>query len=750
MKRPFAVIGITYLISQAVAAYLGTAGTLAVVVLIAAAGVLYFTVFKKRSVAVITVIITSCIAMLFSFAYTKIYVEPSIPLEGECVYVRGQIIEEPYQQYGRYYYIIKTDFIGLEKTRQKIKIRISSKESIEAEYSDVFQGQIVFTGVSDENSYASKMRLLSKGIISSAYIPDINDCSVFNGKASVYKYAIILRNRLKNTINKLYPDDIADVLIAMLTGDESGIDKNTLNGFRDIGIARVLAVSGLHLTLLASAITWVLRRFFINRKIIAVIVFLVVWTFAAIAGFPMSSLRAAIMITVMLFGVLVDKLHTPLNSLGIALLAICVFNPYAAVDVGLLMSFSSTFGLICAAPELNRYVQRVLFKEKSGIAVSILRKTVSLFVYSFTASVFILPASVLFFRKVSLLSPITNLLLIPIAEFFLGIGMIAAFVGSFGNIGQLIAYPFMAVDWVAGKVLLFAVKIFDNIPGAVLNTGNNTEIVVISCVLIGVLWAILFYRSKQRKYAFVFCSFCCVLITFVWFCCGYLLNDPKTITVYDVGNAEMILARDHQSTVLIGAGGDDYNISLAQYDMQNKGITEITALVLNDMSESGASCADTIINEMIPISVLVSGKGSYYESVRHAADENLIEIYGAADKAVSTGSVHVTSLYDSCGMLWTCITCGKMEAIVCPDGSSALDCPFGYDFDAVIMQKETPSCISAFNAKVFIVSAKYEDGIIIVSQLKARGLKNVYCTGINGNIEIAVRDGRLYIGGDNI
>ena len=249
MKRPFAVIGITYLISQAVAAYLGTAATLAAVVLIAVAGVLYNIVLKKRNAAVITAVITACIAMILSFAYTKLYVETSIPLEGKTVYISGQITEEPYKQYGRYYYIVKTDFIGYDDVRQKSKIRISSKESLEAEYSDVFQGQVTFTGVSDENSYASKMRLLSKGITSSAYVADINDCSVSSGKASVYKYAIILRNKLKSTVNKLYTDDTADILSAMITGDESAIDKDTLNAFRNIGLAHVLAVSGLHLTL---------------------------------------------------------------------------------------------------------------------------------------------------------------------------------------------------------------------------------------------------------------------------------------------------------------------------------------------------------------------------------------------------------------------------------------------------------------------------------------------------------------------
>ncbi len=750
MKRPFAVIGITYLISQAVAAYLGTAATLASVIIIALLGVLYYSFNGKRNKAVLTAVVTACIAMIISFGYTKLFVESAIPLEGETVYIKGQIVEEPYSQYGRYYYIIKTEQIGFEGARQKSKIRISSKDSLEAQYSDNIEGEVTFTVVSNENSYASKMHLLSKGITSSAYVSDVNSITVSSGEASLYRYAIIMRNKLKSTIKKLYPDETGDVLIAMMTGEESGIDNNTLKGFRNIGIAHILAVSGLHLSLLAYAVTWILRRLYVNRKVIAVIVFFVSWAYAAIAGFPMSSLRAALMITVMLLGIIVDRLHTPLNSLGIALLVICLFEPYAAVDAGLLMSFSSTFGLITAAPELNRYVQRVIFKDKSSIYVGVLRKTVSLLVCSFTASIFIMPVSVLLFGKVSLLSPIANLLLIPIAELFLGVGMIAAFIGSFGSIGQLIAYPFMAVDWIIGKILLIAVNVFDNIPGAILNTGSRTEIVVLGCILIGILWAVLFYRSKFRKIAFLFCAFCCIVITFVWYFCGYMMTDSKTITVYNTGNTSIVLARDRQSTVLIGAGGEDYKVSLAQYDMHSKGISEITALILTDLSQSGACCADTIIEEMNPGEVFVSGSGAYYDTVRYVSQKNTIEISDALNVSVSTGAVNVSTLSDSSEKLWSLITCGDMTAVICPDGGNALDCPFGYEFDAVLMHGEIPSCIASFKAKVYILSAEYDDGAIAVSQLRARGLKNVYCTGTDGNMELSVRDGRLYIGGENL
>ncbi len=750
MKRPFAVIGITYLLSQAVAAYLGAIPSLAVGICMAFLLILYFFFDIKHSSLVLTIAITVFIAMLSFFAYTKIHVEKVIPVEGESAYIKGQIIEEPYEQYGRFYYIIKTDEISIDNVRQKTKIRVSSKNSIEAEFSDVFYGEVCFTSINDENTLHSKKRLLSKGIMATAYVVDENSCYISEGKSSAYNIAVFMRKTLKSNITELFSDDIGNILIAMMTGDESYLNDDTVTAFRNTGISHILAVSGLHLSLIALALTWFLRRFLINRKIIAVIVCIITWLFVAVAGFPMSSIRAAIMITVMLFGILVNRLHTPLNSLGIALLIICLINPYAAIDVGLLMSFSSTFGLIVAAPELNRYIQRILFKDKSGIAAGILRKIVSSVVCSLTASIFILPVSVLCFGKVSILSPISNLMLIPIAELFLGIGMLTVFFSFFGNIGKFIAYPLMAIDWFIGKLLSALVKMFDNIPGSVLNTGENTAIIVFGCILIGCLWAILFSRRGKRASSFITSAFCCVIIVFVWFISGYTMTDSKTITIYDVGNAQMILARDRQSAILLGAGGKSYDVSLAQYDMQDKGLSEISALILTDMSESGAACADAVINNMNPCEIFISENGSFYDTVKYTADKKSIAVYDSADMSVSTGSVKVSTNYDAEGKLWSCIECNKIKIIVCPDEVDCLYCPFGFEADAVVISDKTPACLAAIDAKAYIVSADYSSGAVIVSQLMARGIENVYCTGINGNIEFAMRDGRLYIGGENV
>ncbi len=750
MKRPFAVIGITYLLSQAVAACFGTAFTLAAGITVLLGIFLCFFGFEKRNKTLIAVLITICVAMFALFAYTKIYVESVIPAEGKVVQIKGRIVEEPYENYGRFYYVIKTDSIAMDGVRQKTKIRLSSSVSLDAEYSDVFEGTVHFTSISDENSFASHRRLLSKGITATAFLMKNDYYTVSDGNGGIYSFAVFMRNKLKSSIRDLYPDETGEILSAMMTGDESDVDSDIVNAFRNTGMAHVLAVSGLHLTLIASAITWFLRRFYINRKIIAVIVCVFIWFYAAVAGFPMSSLRAAIMITIMLIGIIADRLHSPLNSLGIAILIICLVNPYAAIDAGLIMSFSSTFGLIEVAPKLNKYVQKYLFKNRSGKWLDLAKDIVSIFVTSFTASIFILPASVLYFGKISLLSPVTNTILVSVSVLFLGIGFVAVLLSLFGNIGSFIAYPFMTIDWFIGKILLQIIKFFDSIPGTVINTGKNTVTAVFGCILIAVLFIVFFRSSKNRKHLFIICSFCCSMIVFVWFMSARVLNDRVSISVFDTGKSVMVLAKHESSSLLIGDGGDDYDLSLVQYDLQDQGISEITALIMTDLSEDSSRNMDALVNNLNPEMVFIPNEKYHYDEVKYHADIRSVPIELSLDKKIEARSVSSLSVEDHTGLVWTRIYCDNLSALICPDGGDGLYCPFEIEeYDAVIFSDNIPVNLTALQGKTYIVCSEYDSGSIITSQIKARGLKNVYCTGVDGKIEITSRDGRLYIGSDN-
>ncbi len=752
MKRPFAVIGITYLISQSVAAYFGASFALAAAISFILCLIVYLFFSEKRNEVLITGLITATVAMLAFFAYSKLHVERMIPLEGNTVYIEGRIAEEPETRYGRYYYVIRTNCISESDMPQNTKIRVSSASSLEADYSDVFKGTVTFSSMRCDNDYYAHKQMLSSGITATAYLS--NDCgySISEGKGDIYSIAIMARRLLKDNIGDLYPDETGDILIGMMTGDDSRIDPRIVNAFRNTGIAHILAISGLHLTLLAGAVTWFLRRFLINRKIIAAIVIAVSWFFASIAGFPISSLRAAIMITVMLIGVIFDRQHSPLNSLGIAILLICIFNPYAAANAGLMMSFSATFGLIEAAPRINRYVLKKTLVDKSDITTSVLRSIISAFVTSATASLFILPASVLCFGKVSLMSPIANVLLIPLAEVFLVFGMIAVFLCFFGSIGTTIAYFFMTADWFIGKIVLAVTEYFNRFPDTVLNTGAGigVTLTVFGCVLIGVVWAVRFRNSKHRKKAFLAGVFSCLAIVTVWYCSEIVLKDTRTVTVYSVGDSAMILARDGEHTVLLGAGGDSYGVTLAKYDMNDKGISDISALVLTDMSESGASCADSLIQTMEPQKVFTLSDGYYCDNIEYMTEKYNTPLGSSENIAVSSGEVTVSNLTDDCGLIWSQIECGKLNVLVCPRNGNIKDCPFGLKYDSVIFTDSIPEGAKTLDSKSYIICSEYRTGARLKNQLMSMNFENVYCTGTDGNIELAFRDGRLLIGGENI
>jgi ComEC/Rec2-related protein len=243
------------------------------------------------------------------------------------------------------------------------------------------------------------------------------------GVAAQDLYGLLLRVReaLGKRIDELFSDGAAAAK-GMLLGDKSDLDEETLTAFRDTGTAHLLAVSGLHVSVLAGAFALLFRR---NAwvRFFAVAVFLALY--AALTAFSPSVVRAGVMILFALLAFPLRRRLDPVSSLSAAFILILLYNPYALWYAGFQLSFCAVYGLILLAPLLQKPLSRL------GSAAS------GLLAASAAVVAATLPASALFFGEVQLLSLATNIFVLPIMPVFL----VPAFLGtalsfvwfSFGN-----------------------------------------------------------------------------------------------------------------------------------------------------------------------------------------------------------------------------------------------------------------------------------------------------------------------------
>lgn len=219
----------------------------------------------------------------------------------------------------------------------------------------------VQTDLPDE--WTSEIISIEQGIKGRFFINESNIVSVSEspGILSFFKRQ---RHELKMVIYQTtLSTDAKEFLVTTILGDSSDMAESTRNDYRDSGLSHILALSGLHVGLIAMLISLALwpLRIFANRWLTSVAVIIFLWIFAAIAGFGPSVTRAVIMTTIYLFGRMIQRRSSPFNSLCFAAFIILIFDPSSLFSVGFQLSFSAVASIIVFADLLNPVSRRHRF-----------------------------------------------------------------------------------------------------------------------------------------------------------------------------------------------------------------------------------------------------------------------------------------------------------------------------------------------------------------------------------------------------
>lgn len=210
------------------------------------------------------------------------------------------------------------------------------------------------------------------------------------------------------------PEDAAELCIGVLLGDKSVLSAELRRDFRRVGVSHILAVSGMHISILLNGMLYAMLNLGIGmrKRYAAALVFIVF--FMGITGFSPSVVRAGIMWMLICIAHLVHAQTDALTSLFTAAALLCMFSPEAIFDVGFLLSVSASCGLILLIPPLKHWLSTWLFLKKRFLRP--LRSVIELTATTLAATIFTMPITLFVFGELSLIAPLSNLLLhIPIA-----------------------------------------------------------------------------------------------------------------------------------------------------------------------------------------------------------------------------------------------------------------------------------------------------------------------------------------------
>ncbi len=217
------------------------------------------------------------------------------------------------------------------------------------------------------------------------------------------------------------------IITALTLGDRSRLDRAVSDLFSQGGVSHVLALSGLHLSILFGLYRLLVlnrlrrRSLFVALSLVGV---LGLWAYAFLAGLPLSLVRSAWMFTVMLSAEMLRRGSLPLNNLAFAAIAVLLVSPQSLFDVGFQLSCLSVLSIVLFLP-LFPCPKRI----KSN---AVLRTAYDMLAVSLAAQIGTAPLVAWYFHSFSTYGLFANLLIVPLGNIALVCGM-AFFVMPFGR-----------------------------------------------------------------------------------------------------------------------------------------------------------------------------------------------------------------------------------------------------------------------------------------------------------------------------
>lgn len=253
-------------------------------------------------------------------------------------------------------------------------------------------------------------------------------------------------------IQSYLPEPEASLLSGMLFGKSAAFPKNFYNALIATGTIHVVALSGMNLTILVNFLSKV--AYPLGRKISGLAGIAGIIGFIFFVGPSPTIVRAGIMAVISLCAILIGRQTSILLSLFVAGLIMILFNPSIISNISFQLSFLATLGILVFAAEpikttkFTNNISKDIFIETKNIFRENLRTTLA-------AQVATLPIIVFTFARISLVSPLTNLLIGWVVSPVTILGIILCFLG-------LIYYPIgQIISWFVYLPLHYFVKVVE-------------------------------------------------------------------------------------------------------------------------------------------------------------------------------------------------------------------------------------------------------------------------------------------------
>lgn len=595
MKRPFAVIGFSCLLALVAASYwdAAAAGVMAVFLALCAVAAGLLPGVPHRE-AVLAALISGALAVGLYGAVTFWRVEPLARFDGRTLPLTGTVTDTPTVSGSSTVCILRVTSAGsgggaLRGTRVRLTVNGSAVQAFDTVQVTAKLSVPPSGGGFDSRRYyrAKGVYLLAKAAGAPVVTPP--------ARRPLYAYAVDLRQYISGVLTRYVTGNWGALAAGILIGDVSQIPSRVKSDFTVTGITHLLAVSGTQTSLILQYMLLALGAARVRRRPAACVTAGVVAVFMAVTGFSASVMRAGLMSLLYLGAQLVGREADALNSLGFSVCVLCAANPFAATDVGLQLSCAATLGMITLSGRMAG-AARAGIQSLPAVPRRLFGRAAGVMCETAGASLFTFPVIVLVFRRLSLVTPLSNLLEVPTATAVTLLAGLAALLAPLRIFGFLLTALGMLMRLLTAFMMWYA-HLLAQIPFATVSTAYGFAAILLVFVVVAALvaWACRGRGGDWRVLAV--CVSLCVVVGVV----SHLAASDGVLTLAAVpvsaGSSAVLVRQGHAVVFELYGSGADYQVE--QY-LKARNVRQIDALILPGYDTYRVARANSLMDD-IPI-----------------------------------------------------------------------------------------------------------------------------------------------------
>ena len=736
MKRPLVLVGFCYLLTLAAAVSFGSGLSLAPALgCLAGFAVTVVCRRTRKAFAFPAALLTAAVAFGWFWAYSRLSVDPPRALDGRDEAIEGTVCELPYRQYDRWYYVVRVDGLSEENGPTGFKIRLSAQNALDVEPYSRIRGTVHLFLPEGGNGYSSRNYYASKGIMMFAYLYEYKGVETSPPmEKPPYYYALKLRQALLNSVSGMMPSSEAGLVNGVLFGDKTGLSEQTRTDFTADGISHLLSVSGLHMATIAQLLILLLLLLHVPERPASIAAGAGILCFMAVTCFVPSVTRSGIMCLLSLAAPLFSRRADPLTSLSAAVLIVSLPNPYAAADVGLLLSFSATLGLILLSRPVSGYLNRKLDRIKA--LSPLVRGVNAILSTTFAAVLFTLPITLLAFGNVSLVAPLSNLLELVPSTLMIQFAAVAAVLNLIMP-QSFLAMPFALAAGLLAKYMLACARWLAQIPYASFSASQGFVPLWLAGTIL--LFALAYLWGKGgRLFRVSGCLSAVVLLVGVVSFQAAERNVTR-VSVLDVGTGVSVAVTRNGHAAVIGCGGYSSG-TIAEY-LESKNISNVDSIQILTQKREEAVNSCELAQRFRP-RLLTVRNGDLVDGFLEKAAENSGGVCQCGAELSEELWEDVTIETRSVGEAEAArISVEGITVLICPEEADSAFLPQDWKNSDFVVA-DFLSGEGTFHPVCTLLSADRNDAVQTIAKTKTES--PVVVTGGNGTVTLELRrDGTI-------